>query len=361
MGSYRNQVPPSALNVNLIAAEASKLKKIHQFIQAMSSPDIASEPPEIRRINQLLQAVGSPWQALGANLNQNANELQESWDSKMEVFRTYRQIFGDLTNEKVSKYLCGNGPRSVALAAYNKAFPRALWIWLKMEKQRAFPGYARNGQTYNNRIWSHIQLGTWNNSLNIDWNGSVPINEGAPERNEIIIMRADTVNIAAPTRDETLAVLGNTFLCLSVMSASSNATNNASCEGRKSKMTFSNVVSNNDQGIRTTIQWPGRLLMKRDGNPRNKWYTRSDDGLEYIARSRVSTDPSEGIYCDPDILPAPFRFVLDDHYRTPAGNRSKSALSAEALETIHNANYNQYRTDGVVPVISGFRYLREGR
>jgi len=231
-------------------------------------------------------------------------------------------------------------------------------------EQNALPSYARNGQTYTNRIWSHILLGTWNGSLNIDWNGLVPINEGRNERNEVIIMKADTVDIAAPTRDETLAVLGNTNLCLSVMSASSNATNNASCEGRKSKMTFSNAVSNNNQGIKTTLRWTGRLFMKfedEDGITRNKWYTRSEEGLEYIARSTVSTDPSEGIYCNPDILPAPFRFVLDEHYCTPAGNRSKSALSAEALETIHNANYNQYRTDGVVPVISGFQYLREGR
>jgi len=363
LGSYRNQVPPSVLNANLIVAEASKLKTIHQFIQAMSSPDIASEPPEIRRINQLLQAVGSPWQAHGANLHQNANELQESWDSKMEVFRTYRQIFGGITNKKLTKYLRGKGPgRSVALAKYNTAFPRALWIWLTMEKLRAFPRYAGNPNTYNIRIQTFQQLGLWDNSLNIDWNApQVPINEGRTERNEVIIMRADTVHIAAPTRDETLAVLGNTHLCLSVMSASASAYNQASCEGRKSKMTFSNVVSNNDQGIRTTIQWSGRLLMKRDGNTTNKWYTRSELGLEYIARRRLPSDPSEGIYCNPDILPAPFRFVLDEHYCTPAGNRSRSALSAGALETIHNANYDQYRTDGVVPVISGFQYLREGR
>ena len=167
-------------------------------------------------------------------------------------------------------------------------------------------------------------------------------------------MRADTVDIANPTREETLIVGGNTNLCLSVMSASSSTAYDASCEGTNCKMTFSNMVRNNDQGIRTTLRWAGRLIMNK------KWYRRSDDGLEYIARSRVSTDLSEGIYCDPDILPAPFRFVLDEHYCTPAGNRSKSALSNEALETIHNANYNQYRTDGVVPDISGFRYLREG-
>jgi len=118
LASYRNQSPPSVLNVDLIVAEASKLKKIHLFIQAMNSPDIASESPEIRNIAELVQAVESPWQILGAHLNQNADELQESWDNKMEVFRTFRQIFGGITNQKLSKYLRGNGPgRSVALAS----------------------------------------------------------------------------------------------------------------------------------------------------------------------------------------------------------------------------------------------------
>lgn len=369
LGSYRNQVPPSVLNVDLIAKEASKLKTIHQFIQAMNSPDIDSEPPEIKNISQLVQTVGSPWQASGAHNNQNEDELQEYWDSKMKVLRTFYQIFGavtphhgNMTNKYLLEYLRGSGPgRSVALTAYNTAFPRALWKWLSNEKQRAFPIYARNGQTYADRIWSHIHLGTWNNSLNIDWNGSVPINEGRAQRKEVIIMRADTVDIANPTLDETLIVGGNTWLCLSVMSASASAYNQTSCEGRKSKMDFKDVVNNNDQGIRTIVHWSGRLKMKRDGNTRDKWYVRSDVGLEYIARSRKETDPSEGIYCDPDILPAPFRFVLNEHYCTPAGNRPKSSLTAEALETIHNANYNQYVTDRVVPVISNFRYLREGR
>ena len=56
-----------------------------------------------------------------------------------------------------------------------------------------------------------------------------------------------------------------------------------------------NTIDNNDVGIRTTNTFPGSLMMTIEGA--NRWVVRFEDGLEYIASSRIpSTDLDEGIY-----------------------------------------------------------------
>ena len=93
----------------------------------------------------------------------------------------------------------------------------------------------------------------------------------------------------------------------------------------------------------------------------NRWVVRFEDGLEYIARSRIpSTDLDEGIYCDPSELPAPWRFVLHEHYQKPGGSNKRN-LTATELEKIHNDNREDYIANGVIPSECEKTYVRVGR
>ena len=155
------------------------------------------------------------------------------------------------------------------------------------------------------------------------------------------------LDVFSPTNDEYMVVCAVQRVAEMVM-----ATNQGDGSMR-------NTIDNNDVGIRTTNTFPGSLMMTIEGA--NRWVVRFEDGLEYIARSRIpSTDLDEGIYCDPSELPAPWRFVLHEHYRKPGGN-SKGNLTATELEKIHNDNREDYIANGVIPSECEKTYVRFGR
>ena len=118
---------------------------------------------------------------------------------------------------------------------------------------------------------------------------------------------------------------------------------------------FRSTIDNNDAGIRTAAFFGGSLKMLAG----NRWAIRFEDGLEYIVRSRIpSTDLDEGIHCDPRELPAPWRFVLLEHYQPPAGRRGHP--SAARLEEIHDEKSEEYIASGVIPRACEKTYVRAG-
>ena len=155
------------------------------------------------------------------------------------------------------------------------------------------------------------------------------------------------LDVFSPTNDEYMVVCAVQRVAEMVM-----ATNQGDGSMR-------NTIDNNDVGIRTTNTFPGSLMMTIEGA--NRWVVRFEDGLEYIARSRIpSTDLDEGIYCDPSELPAPWRFVLHEHYQKPGGSNKRN-LTATELEKIHNDNREDYIANGVIPSECEKTYVRFGR
>ena len=203
--------------------------------------------------------------------------------------------------------------------------------------------YANNPRAWRERIELHRVMGTLDTSREYDYDNIPEASTQRTTNNEVVILRSDTIDVFSPTDDEYMVVCGTERIAQMVM---------ATDLGNGS---MRNTIDNNDAGIRTTNTFPGSLRMTVAGAYR--WVVRFEDGLEYIARSRISTDLDEGIYCDPSELPAPWRFVLHEHYRKPG----KKHLSSTALEEIHNDNSEDYIARGVIPRVCEKTYVRFGR
>ena len=340
LGSHREQRQLSPINTHLIAKEIEWVKKIHHFIEEVANGEFSSKVPQ-----------GSlTWD--GDNHVNSVTAREDSWCEKMASIRMLYQYFPgmregswNLNTGKVTRYLAAEGPgRAEALAAFNEAWPQSCKSFWEQERGR-FQMYAGNPQAYLERIELHRVMGTLDTSLVYDY--SIP--EASTQRttnNEVVILRSDTSNVFSPSREEYMVVCGTERIAQMVMAAPS------------SDGTMRSTIDNNDADIRTTNTFPGSLKMTIEGA--NRWVVRFEDGLEYIARSRIpSTDEGEGIYCDPSELPAPWRFVLHEHYRKPGGN-SKRNLTATELEKIHNDNSEDYIANGVIPSECEKTYVRFG-
>ena len=337
LGSYREQRPLSPINTHLIAEKIEWVKKIHHFIEEVANGEFSSMVPQ-----------GSlTWD--GENHVNSATAREDSWCEKMASIHMLYQYFpGTRPNntQKVTRYLAAEGPgRAEALAAFNEAWPQSCkWFW-EQERGR-FQMYANNPRAYRERIELHREMGTLDTSREYDYDNIPEASTQRPTNNEVVILRRDTIDVFSPTRDEYMVVCGTERIAQMVMAAPS------------SDGTMRSTIDNNDADIRTTNTFPGSLMMTIEGA--NRWVVRFEDGLEYIARSRIpSTDLAEGIYCDPSELPAPWRFVLHEHYQKPDG--SKKNLSAKELEEIHDDNSADYIANGFIPSECEKTYVRFGR
>ena len=342
LGSHREQGPLSPMNTPLIAKEIEWVKKIHHFIEEVANGEFSSKVPQ-----------GSlTWD--GQNNVNNITAREDSWCEKMASIRMLHQYFPgmregswNLNTGKVTRYLAAEGPgRAEALAAFNEAWPQSCKSFWEQERGR-FQMYANNPRAWRERIELHRVMGTLDTSREYDYDNIPEASTQRTTNNEVVILRSDTIDVFSPADDEYMVVCGTERIAQMVM---------ATDLGNGS---MRNTIDNNDAGIRTTNTFPGSLMMTIEGA--NRWVVRFEDGLEYIARSRIpSTDLDEGIYCDPSELPAPWRFVLHEHYQKPGGSNKRN-LTATELEKIHNDNSEDYIANGVIPSECEKTYVRFGR
>ena len=330
------------LNTGLINQRMTSMHSKHQFVQAVSGGTFNANE------------VDQPWENIQeTTLSRQSEDSQtDAWQRKMDVFILLLETFykhGDrqeLNSTTIACFLRGVGPgRKIALAAYNIAFPKPLFVWWNNERHESMQVYASNPWGYEPRVEQHIEHGTWPGDLEIQVdNEEQPTSVSRPKM--VTILRIDTVDPLRPQLEEIIAVFGSVFIAQAVMAAT----------GKQARIFSTSIETNNarlaaGEGANwTSCEFKGNFKMGTNSFHKN--------GLVYYARSCIDSDPQEGIYCAAEILPLPWKFVKSEHFKQ---NNRKISSAAMLLQT-HNEHYDAYRNENIItPVPTGTdRYIGEG-
>ena len=329
------------LNTGLIEKRMKSMLSKHNFVQAVSNGIFnASE-------------VDQPWQTIqqAVSAAQSNDSQTDAWQRKMNVFLLLLETFykhedrQKLNSTAIAWFLRGVGPgRKKALAAYNLAFPKPLFVWWNGERHQSMQVYASNPLGYLTRVEQHKAHGTWPRGLEIQVdNEEQPTSNNRPQM--VTILSIDTVDLLRPQTEEIIAVFGSVFIARSVMAVS----------GTRQRSFSTSIETNNErlaagEGANwTSCAFNGNFKIGKD-----RFHTNE---LEYYARSCIDSDPQEGIYCAAEILPIPWKFVKSEHFKQVVNISSAAML----LQT-HNEQYDAYRNENIITEVptGTDRYIGEG-